>query len=115
MVSNFTEVTAERIKQLRRGRGMTQSQLGQKVGVSRSCIANWERCLRAPDAANICDLATFFNVSTDYISGRTDVCNKIKIPESYDIDFSVLNVMGKKVFMEFYKFLAQNESFTNKT
>lgn len=115
MESNFAEVTAERIVRLRRERGMTQSQLAKKIGVCRSCIANWERCLREPNAADICSLATFFNVSTEYICGRTDVCNKIKIPESYDIDVSELNVMGKKMFMEFYKFLSQNEVFTNKT
>ena len=115
MSSNFAEIAAERIAELRRERKMTQSQLAEKLGVSRSCIANWERHIREPNAADICSLASFFNVSTEYICGRTDLHNKIKIPETYDIDFSSLNVMGKKMFMEYYKFLMQNESFTNKT
>ena len=115
MPSNFAEITAERIAKLRRERKMTQSQLAEKLGVSRSCIANWERCIREPNAADVCSLASFFNVSTEYICGRTDLHNKIKIPEPYNIDLSVLNAMGKKMFMEYYRFLIQNESFTNKT
>ena len=115
MSLNFAEITAERIVNLRRERKLTQSQLAEKIGVSRSCVANWERCIREPDAADICSLATFFNVSTEYICGRTDLCNKIKIPKPYDIDIDILNAMGKKMFMEYYNFLIQNESFTNKS
>ncbi len=62
---------AERIKELRSELGLTQSQLAKAVGVSQKAVDYWERGINEPKATYICRMAEFFNVSADYLLGRT--------------------------------------------
>ena len=60
-----------RIKDLRDEREWTQAQLGKRVGVERTAISNYERedrQLSAPAIHQFCDL---FDVSADYLLGRS--------------------------------------------
>lgn len=65
---------AERVKELRTKRGWTQRYLAQKLGVSRSTIAGYEAPSKSREPSNetLNKLAQLFNVSTDYLLGRTD-------------------------------------------
>lgn len=65
----------ERIKKLRDENMHTQDQLASALGVSRSTISNYESEERAPDIYMLNKIATLYNVSIDYIIGRTDVKN----------------------------------------
>lgn len=62
---------AERIKELRSELGLTQSQLAKAIGVSQKAVDYWERGINEPKATYICRMAEFFNVSADYLLGRT--------------------------------------------
>ncbi len=64
----------ERLKSLRTQQGLTQGQLASMLGVSRSTIAGYEAPSkqRKPDFDVICRLSDIFNVSADYLLGRTD-------------------------------------------
>jgi transcriptional regulator with XRE-family HTH domain len=62
----------ERIKKLR-GKSMSQYELAKAVGLSRNTIYSYENGRRLPDAGAIIALANFFNVTTDYLLGRSDV------------------------------------------
>lgn len=62
---------AERIKELRSELVLTQSQLAKAVGVSQKAVDYWERGINEPKATYICRMAEFFNVSADYLLGRT--------------------------------------------
>ena len=44
-----TYVTGSTIKQLRDGRGMTQAELAEKIGVSSKTISKWETAKGLPD------------------------------------------------------------------
>lgn len=62
----------ERIKGLRKEKGMTQLELSEKLGVSRSCVAAWEKGDRIPDVYNLKDLVLLFDVTSDYMLGFVD-------------------------------------------
>ena len=61
----------ERIKMLREDKDMTQKELGDKLGVAWRTISNWEREEREPNITHVLNLSKIFDVSTDYILGRT--------------------------------------------
>lgn len=60
------------IKELRLERGLSQAELGKKIGVSQKAIDYWERGVNEPKASYIVSLCDFFLVSADYLLGRTD-------------------------------------------
>lgn len=64
-----------RIKTLREESGMKQEDLANKMSVSPSAIGMYETNKREPNNELILKLAQFFNVSTDYLLGKTDVKN----------------------------------------
>lgn len=65
----------DRLKKLRTNKKMTQSELGEKVNVTKVSISGYENSNRSPDTDTLQKLADFFDVSTDYLLGRTDIPN----------------------------------------
>lgn len=57
------------LKTLRLKKGMTQAQLAQKLGVTKSVISAYETGLRLPSYDILIHIAKLFNVSTDYLLG----------------------------------------------
>lgn len=75
-MGNFQNV----FKQLRLSSGLTQQEVADKLGISRSTIGMYETGAREPDYATLETIADFFNVDIDYLLGRT---NKTTVlPES---------------------------------
>ena len=60
---------AEKIKILRDGRGMTQTELARRLGVTRSGVNAWEMGISIPSTQYVVELAQFFGVSTDFLFG----------------------------------------------
>ena len=60
---------AERLKELRIDKNLTQTQLSKETGLSQACIAKLENGSRAPSVDTIIALAKFFKVTTDYLLG----------------------------------------------
>ena len=60
----------ERIKELRRGRNLTQSTLAQRLGVTKSVVSGYENAVTYPSYDTLLGLAYVFNVSTDYLLGK---------------------------------------------
>lgn len=63
----------ERLAKLRKENKITQKELAMKLGVSRGTIGMYEIGQRDPDTETISKIADFFDVSTDYLLGRTDI------------------------------------------
>ena len=66
------EIFFERLKELRIEKELTQLELANATGISKSAIAFWETKKRIPNALAIITLARFFGVSTDYLLGEED-------------------------------------------
>ena len=63
---------AERLKQLRAEKGMTQVQLAQVLDVSKGTIAMWETSKRKPSFEILSKLSDIFDRRMDYILGYSD-------------------------------------------
>ena len=60
---------AERLKELRLEKGLSQRELACLTGISQNAIAFWENEKRVPNANAVATLAMFFEVSADYLLG----------------------------------------------
>jgi len=61
-----------RFKELREERGLSQRAMALELGLSPSTIGMWESQKREPDFKTVVNLANHFQVTTDYLLGRTD-------------------------------------------
>lgn len=60
----------ERIKLLRIGRGLSQVDLAEKLGVSKQSVSNWENDNIQPSIEMLAKISHIFSVSTDYLLGE---------------------------------------------
>ena len=60
----------EKIKELAENQGISLNKLEEKLGYSRNTIYNMRKS--TPNSERIAEIADYFNVSTDYLLGRTD-------------------------------------------
>ncbi|MBR4999261.1 MAG: helix-turn-helix transcriptional regulator [Clostridia bacterium] len=65
---------AERLKELREDKGLTQTQLSLEVKckITKSAISLWELNKRIPNLEAAAILAQFFGVTIDYLAGLED-------------------------------------------
>ena len=62
----------EKIRELRKQKGVTQQQLADILCVEKTNISKWEAGVYEPGKAVLSKMAEYFNVSVDYLLGRTD-------------------------------------------
>ena len=62
--------TYEKIKELADKRGISLTKLEEDLGYSRNTLYKLKS--QKPNAERIAEIADYFNVSTDYLLGRTD-------------------------------------------
>ena len=67
----------DNIRNLRIARGLNQVEFAKRLGVTKQCISNWENDNVVPSIEMLCKIADFFEVSTDYLLGRSD-CEEYK-------------------------------------
>lgn len=58
---------AERIAQARKQAGLSQEQLGEKLGVSRQAVSKWESAQTNPDVAYLAQMCRVLGVSSDWL------------------------------------------------
>ncbi len=65
----------ERLKELRIKAKKTQTEMGEVLGVNQRTYSNYEIGIRSLSAEVLIKLADYYDVSIDYILGRTDEPN----------------------------------------
>lgn len=65
--------TGSRIKQLREEKNLTQEELAKRLSISKSAVSMYENDTRLPKRDIMESLADFFNVSIDYLYGKTNL------------------------------------------
>ena len=70
-------IFGERLRSLRESMGLNQTDFGEKFGLSHNAIGTYERGYREPNMENMMKFADFFDVSIDYLYGRTNDKRKI--------------------------------------
>ncbi|EAC4797930.1 helix-turn-helix transcriptional regulator, partial [Listeria monocytogenes] len=65
----------ENLMKLRKANNLTQEELAKKLGVARTTYSSYEQNRRMPDIDVQNKIADLFEVSLDYLHGRTDKKN----------------------------------------
>lgn len=63
---------SERIRELRQEKGIKQREMADILGIKLRSYQNYEGGDRRPDYEGLVALADYFNVTTDYLLGRSD-------------------------------------------
>ena len=84
-----------KIKILRKQRGITQEQLAESIGVSFQAVSKWENNIALPDITLAPLLASYFSVSMD---------------ELFDFNLKEMECLVKKISDEAYKYRESNPS-----
>ncbi len=58
-----------RVKMLRTSKGLTQAELGKRLGITKSVISAYEMGTRYPSYSVLIKIAAFFSVTTDFLLG----------------------------------------------
>lgn len=69
----------ERLKSLRNEKGISQKVLADELGISKGAVSFYETCQNTPDIEILDAVSKYFNVSYDYLLGRTE--NKTAAPK----------------------------------
>lgn len=86
----------DRLKELRDKESISQKKLGEILNMSQQAIAKWETGAASPDPVMLIKIADYFDVSIDYLVGRTDnpnITNDV-IVESADGNITSLDDAG---------------------
>lgn len=83
---------AEKLIGLRKSKGWSQEELGDKLGVTRQTVSKWELGSTTPEMGKIAALSELFGITTDeLIKGKTPekspVFSKDKIPDGTEVVF----------------------------
>lgn len=62
----------QRLRQLRKEKGITQEALGQYLHYNHTAVANYESGRNQPSFDDLLKLADYFDVSTDFLLGRSE-------------------------------------------
>ena len=63
---------SQRLKQLRKSFGITQTEFAKEFNISQGTIGMWETGQRTPDVEMLSKIAKRFNVSIDYLLGKEE-------------------------------------------
>ena len=88
------------IRELRLEKGVTQNELSNYLGLTPKMVSFYELGERFPPYDIINKLADYFNVSTDYLLGRSNIKN----PEQFINDYRTLS---KENIKEIEKYMQQ--------
>lgn len=91
---------ADKIKQLRTSRGMTQTDLAKKLNITRSSVNAWEMGISTPSTAYLVELSTLFHVSTDYLLG---------LDNTSTLDISNLSEQEIKIVYDLVQYFRDNK------
>ena len=96
--------TAERIKQLRKKKGISQSELAELIGVKTNTVSTWERGTRKPDFEALNLLSDYFEVSFEYILGSSDKEEARVKPTQDELDRLALSALADDLYDNMKKY-----------
>lgn len=78
-----------KLKELRKGAGMTQTTLANRLNMTKSIVSYYEHQERAPSPEVMIRLSEIFHVTTDYLLGVNDK----KMIDVTDLDDEAVNAL----------------------
>lgn len=89
----MNDAFAKRLKELRKSRGKTQQQMAETLKVLRSTYGEYERGKIAPPMDKLQSLASYFDVSIDYLIGNINVKRSNNEMHTEDINESLARIL----------------------
>ena len=96
---------AERLKELRTETGLTQEQLGERIGVQRMTIIRWEGGSNPPSDENLLLLAQLFKTSTLYLRGDIDDRNMV-LTDDWEETEELVRKADEELLLGVYRLLS---------
>lgn len=85
-----------RIKQLRQKRGVIQKILAAELGITQQMLSKYERDITLIKVDILKKIAAYFNVTTDYLLGvsdvKRDIKGQMKVNETLDAYYDLVEV-----------------------
>lgn len=88
-----------RLRELRSSKKLTQQQLAERLGLTKSVISAYETAMRYPSYDVLIHIASIFKVSTDYLLG---------MEQNRTIDISGLSIENERLIYQLIDALRQN-------
>lgn len=85
----------QRIRDLRKQKRMSQTELAKSAGVSQTTVTAWETGKAEPSSSAVAKLADIFNVTTDYLLGRPNKHETKKDDVELSNDDVIMTWLGK--------------------
>ena len=102
MDSKISDKVGKILKKLRTERGLTQEDLANMLNIKRQTYSAWERGIANPDIETISFLADFYNVSTDYLLGKTENPKELDLPVEFKTPEEAMKfILEQNVIMGF--------------
>ena len=78
-------IFSERLKELRKKRGYTQSELAKYMNMRQGSYTKWETGMTEPRIENLIKLADILNTTTDFLLGKSNINfgNNSEVYEEY--------------------------------
>lgn len=70
--SVLMEILSKNLLELRKNKGLTRQAVADAIQISVRTYQRYENCEREPAASVLAALADFYDISIDYLMGRTD-------------------------------------------
>ena len=94
----------QRLKELRLQKDMTQEELATRIGIGKQAVSQYESDKRHPDFETLGAFSDFFNVSADYMIGKSDIT--LRLLTSSDIERlergEVVSTLDSKLLKAFH-------------
>ncbi len=84
----------ELLKSLRLSAGLTQKQLAEKLGVTKTTVSYYEMSIRCPSSEILTEIANVFHVSADFLLGLEGKKQTLDISGLTDEDIELLHVIA---------------------
>lgn len=118
MSESYKSSFPKKLKKMRLENGISQKDLAKVLGISRSCLANYETGKRQPDYDMLIRIADRFQVMIDYLVDRseyqnlplssTELTECVRLKSKFynklnSVDLSTLDLEGKIAVIEYYE------------
>ena len=92
------ETFGQRLAALRKEKGLTQSDIADKVGITAQAVSKWENDQASPDIDILIKLSEIFDISLDELLGKEKVSVSLnEKPTKKDINKMVLKISVNEV------------------
>ena len=107
-----TNITCQRVIDLREKRDWTQTKLASELGISKSIMSKIENGSRKLSTEELDKLSDIFNVTADYLLGRTDYPINTQKNVHYDLEL-LLNSQARLTYADEYVIFEEEKKFFN--